>query len=102
MRRRTIFVSAAGVAAGSLLTACTGDAKPPAWTSPSGTGSPNPNASPAPDAAAVTFVPAHGTANFSPAQPVVVKAVNATLQQVTVTSGDKVVAGALDATKQTW
>jgi lipoprotein-anchoring transpeptidase ErfK/SrfK len=102
MRRRTIFVTAAGAAAGSLLSACTGGNKPAAWNSPSTGGSADPNASPAPGAAAVTIEPAHGTANYSPAQPVVVTAVNGTLKQVSVTSGGKTVAGALDATQVTW
>src|SRR5262249_16732941 len=52
--------------------------------------------------AAATFEPAHGTANFSPAKPVVVTAVNGTLKEVSVTSGGNSVDGSLDAAETTW
>jgi lipoprotein-anchoring transpeptidase ErfK/SrfK len=100
MHRRTILITTAGVTAGALLAACTKEDQPAAWSSPNE--SPSPNGSPAPGAAAVSIDPAQGTANFSPAKPVVVTALNATLKEVTVTSGSKTVAGSLDATQQTW
>jgi len=102
MHRRTILVTAAGAAAGTLLTACTDDSNPAAWTPPSQSQSPSPDGSPAPGAAAATFQPAHGTANFAPVTPVVVTAVNGTLKDVTVTAGTRSVAGTLDAAQTTW
>jgi lipoprotein-anchoring transpeptidase ErfK/SrfK len=109
MRRRTILTTAAGaaatVAAGSLLTACSPDPETAAWNgsaSPTPQATLEPGASPPPGSAAATFVPAHGTANFAPSQPVVVTAVNGTLKQVTVTAGGKAVAGQLDSAQTTW
>src|SRR5262245_22466716 len=102
MHRRTILVTAAGAAAGTLLTACTGDTNPAAWSSPNASGTPQPDGSPAPGSTAVTIEPKHGTANFAVNKPVVVTAVNGTLKEVTVTSGGNAVAGALDAAQQTW
>jgi lipoprotein-anchoring transpeptidase ErfK/SrfK len=103
MRRRTIFITAAGAAAGTLLTACSGDPKPAAWSgTPSPSGEPQPGATPPPGSASATFAPPHGTANFAPATPVVVTAVNGTLKEVSVSAGGKSVAGSLDAAQTTW
>ncbi|MCP2323747.1 lipoprotein-anchoring transpeptidase ErfK/SrfK [Hamadaea flava] len=102
MRRRTIFATAATAAAGTLLAACKDDPKEVAWSGPSG--SPSTSTSPAdddPNAPTLTIAPAPG-ASVAPNEPVVVTAVNATLQTVTVTTGGKTVAGELDAEKTTW
>jgi lipoprotein-anchoring transpeptidase ErfK/SrfK len=102
MRRRTLFITATGAAAGSLLSACSGKDQQTAWNSPNSSATPSADASPAPAAASVTFDPVHGTKNFSPAKPIVVTAVNGTLKEVTVTSGSKSVSGDFDGGALTW
>jgi lipoprotein-anchoring transpeptidase ErfK/SrfK len=101
MYRRTIFVTAAGAAASSLLVACKGDNTQPAWSAP-GPADPSASSVPDPNAPALTITPAAGTTGVLPTAPVVVTAVNATVQSVTVTAGTKQVAGALDADQKTW
>ncbi|NUT37850.1 MAG: L,D-transpeptidase family protein [Hamadaea sp.] len=98
MRRRTIFATAATAAASSMLVACKDDPKEVAWSEPG----PSTSAQPAPGAAALTIAPAAGATGISPAEPVVVTAVNATLKTVEVTSGGVAIAGELDATQTTW
>jgi lipoprotein-anchoring transpeptidase ErfK/SrfK len=100
MRRRTIFATAATAAAGTLLVACKDTKGEVAWSDPGSTASPS--GPPAADAPVLTIAPATGASGVSPKEPVVVTAVNATLQTVTVSSGGKTVAGALDAEQKTW
>jgi lipoprotein-anchoring transpeptidase ErfK/SrfK len=99
MRRRTIFATAATAAAGSLLAACKDPSKDVAWSGPSA--SPSTLASDDPNAPTLTISPAPGS-SVAPNEPVVVTAVNATLQTVSVMTGGKEVAGKLDSEKTTW
>jgi lipoprotein-anchoring transpeptidase ErfK/SrfK len=100
MRRRTIFATAATAAASTLLVACKDESKDVAWSQPGSSASPEASADP--NAPTLTIAPAPGASGISPTEPVVVTAVNATLESVSVSAGGKQVAGELDAEKTTW
>jgi lipoprotein-anchoring transpeptidase ErfK/SrfK len=99
--RRQVITGAAGVAAGTVLAACSSSGGTGArWAAP---GTPfTPGSSGSAGAVAVTFTPAADAGNVVPGQPVVVSAANGTLQSVTVTAGDKTLAGQLDTDQHTW
>ncbi|HWB36538.1 MAG TPA: Ig-like domain-containing protein [Rugosimonospora sp.] len=104
MKRRTVLAagaSVATVAAGSLLAGCkeTGSsAASSSWNSPGSSSEPSASAGPA----SLTIAPAADATNVSPADGVVVTVENATVQSVTVTTGSKTVAGALDDSQKVW
>ncbi|OLB76556.1 MAG: hypothetical protein AUI14_18470 [Actinobacteria bacterium 13_2_20CM_2_71_6] len=103
LSRRQVITGAVGVAAGSALAGCTtaaGAAPGTRWAEPGSSFTPGgtPSATPV----AVTFTPAADAGNVSPADPVMVSATGGTIQSVTVTAGDKTVAGKLDTDQHTW
>jgi lipoprotein-anchoring transpeptidase ErfK/SrfK len=102
--RRQVISGAAGVtaavAAGSVLSGCGSGGKAPAarWAAPGTSFTPGGSAAPV----AVTFTPAADTGNVAPGQQVVVSVTGGTLQSVTVTAGDKTLAGQLDTDQRAW
>jgi lipoprotein-anchoring transpeptidase ErfK/SrfK len=103
-KRRTVLVTATGVAAGSALAACSSAGATTArWNTPgsAGTTGGSPGSSAAADAD-VTVNPAADATNVSPADGVVVTAVSGTLQTVSLVSAGKSVPGTLDADQKTW
>jgi lipoprotein-anchoring transpeptidase ErfK/SrfK len=99
--RRRALVGVAGVAAGATLAGC-GDGKPhdAAWRR---AGEPmSPSASPSAPPLTYTITPAADSTDVLPGSPVVVSVTGGTLQTVSVASGAKAVAGAMDADNRTW
>ncbi len=95
MRRRTIIATAAVAAAGPLLAACKGESGNAAWKTPAEVAKAQ--------APALTIAPAAVTNGVSPAEQVVVTAVNAVLESVSVAAqGGGTVAGAMDDSHTTW
>jgi lipoprotein-anchoring transpeptidase ErfK/SrfK len=100
-KRRTLLVTATGLAAGTALAACGSGAGTTQWN-PSGGSSGSAGASAKPAEADITITPAGGANNVLPTDNVVVTASGGILQSVTVVAGGKSLAGQLDADQKTW
>jgi len=102
VRRRSVLGATAGVAGVWASAACgvgtSGQAK---WGSGTQGGQPDASSS-APTETAVTFAPVAGAANVAVTEPVTVTVAGGTLGSVTVTAGDKTVAGTLAGDQRTW
>lgn len=99
IKRRTLFVTATGFAAGTALAACGSASETTQWNPPGGSGE---SSSANPAEADITVTPAADAKNVSPGDGVVVTASAGTLQSVTVAAGSKSVTGALDTDQKTW
>jgi lipoprotein-anchoring transpeptidase ErfK/SrfK len=103
VRRRTVLAAAAG-AAGVWASAACGAGKSDQASAASVThgGQPDAPSSAPPGAPAVTFAPVSGSANVAVTEPVTVTVQGGTLGSVTVTAGNKTLAGTLEADQRTW
>jgi lipoprotein-anchoring transpeptidase ErfK/SrfK len=105
-KRRTVLVTASGLAAGAALAGCGSAEATARWNSPgSGAGGAAGSEPPADAAVAdadITITPTTGAKDVSPAAGVVVTASAGTLQTVSVLSGGKAVVGSLDSDQKTW
>lgn len=105
-KRRTVLVSATGVAAGAALAACSSASASARWNTPGSSGASGASgpasvgASPAD--AAITVTPVANAASVSPANGVTVTATTGTLQSVTVGGNGSSVAGSMSADQKTW
>ncbi|MFC7550935.1 Ig-like domain-containing protein [Plantactinospora sp. GCM10030261] len=98
--RRKVVALGAGVAAGLAVAGCGRDAKPSpvSWN---GAGDASATVPAQADPVTVTVTPAAEATKVSPTEPVVVTVAGGTLQEVTVTSGNQRVTGAL-SDERTW
>jgi lipoprotein-anchoring transpeptidase ErfK/SrfK len=102
--RRQVITGVAGVAAGSVLASCAsseGSAPGARWADPGTSFTPG-GASGSATPVAVSFTPAADTGNVLPGQQVVISVSGGTLKSVTVTAGDKSLAGQLDTDQHAW
>src|SRR5689334_18804142 len=103
VRRRTVLAAAAGAAGVWASAACGADKSDQAnAASVTHGGQPDAPSSAPPEAPGVTFAPATGSANVAVTEPVTVTVHGGTLSSVTITAGQKTLAGTLDGDQRTW
>jgi lipoprotein-anchoring transpeptidase ErfK/SrfK len=95
LTRRRIIATGVGVAAGMAAAGCSSKKETPTEVSWSEPGTEATTSTPTPSAVRVTVTPAADTTKVSPKEKVLVSVEGGTLQTVTVTTGDKTVAGTL-------
>lgn len=98
--RRKLIATGFGLAAGLAAAGCSSKAGDPSKVSWSGAG-PTPSGTASGSALSVTVTPAADTTRVSPSERVVVSVEGGTLKDVSVTAGDKSVAGTL-SDERTW
>lgn len=104
LNRRALLTAGLGLTVGAAVAGCSDDGAATArWIPPGGDPAAPPQDRPAPKSkAAVVIAPAAEAKEVSPAEPVVVTVEGGTLQAVTVTAGDKTIAGTLAENRRTW
>jgi lipoprotein-anchoring transpeptidase ErfK/SrfK len=103
VRRRTVLAAVAGATGVWASTACGAGKSGQASAAPvTHGGQPDAPSSAPPEAPAVTFAPVSGSANVALTAPVTVTVHGGTLGNVTVTAGNKTLAGTLEADQRTW